>query len=350
MINREESAVSQELSPIAAPLLNWYRQHKRELPWRRDREPYHVWISEIMLQQTRIEAVMSYYAPFIAALPDVRSLSEVGDDALMKLWEGLGYYSRARNLKKAAVMIMQEYNGVFPQTFNELKKLPGVGEYTAGAIASICYDEKVPAVDGNVLRVIARVQGSRKNVLLPEVKKSVAGQLSKIMPDEAGAFNEALMELGELVCLPNGAPLCESCPLKEHCTAYQKDLTAEIPVRIKAVKRRRADLSVFIITTPDGKLALEKRPDTGLLAGMYQLPNTDGFHSDKALFPILRAMDIEPVSVESFKDAKHVFTHIDWYMKVYRVEADHKNDRFIWSTEEELASSYPLPTAFQKLL
>ena len=342
--------MSQELSPIAAPLLNWYRQHKRELPWRRDREPYHVWISEIMLQQTRIEAVMSYYAPFIAALPDVRSLSEVGDDALMKLWEGLGYYSRARNLKKAAVMIMQEYNGVFPQTFNELKKLPGVGEYTAGAIASICYDEKVPAVDGNVLRVIARVQGSRKNVLLPEVKKSVAGQLSKIMPDEAGAFNEALMELGELVCLPNGAPLCESCPLKEHCTAYQKDLTAEIPVRIKAVKRRRADLSVFIITTPDGKLALEKRPDTGLLAGMYQLPNTDGFHSDKALFPILRAMDIEPVSVESFKDAKHVFTHIDWYMKVYRVEADHKNDRFIWSTEEELASSYPLPTAFQKLL
>lgn len=342
--------MSQELSPIAAPLLNWYRQHKRELPWRRDREPYHVWISEIMLQQTRIEAVMGYYARFIAALPDVQSLSEVDNDALMKLWEGLGYYSRARNLKKAAVMIMQEYNGEFPKTCHELKKLPGIGEYTAGAIASICFDEKVPAVDGNVLRVIARVQGSRKNVLLPEVKKSVAGQLSRIMPDEAGAFNEALMELGELVCLPNGAPLCESCPLKEHCTAYQKDLTAEIPVRIKAVKRRRADLSVFIITTPDGKLALEKRPDTGLLAGMYQLPNTDGFHSDKALYPILRAMEIEPISVEFFKDAKHVFTHIDWYMKAYRVEADHTNDRFIWSTEEELTSSYPLPAAFQKLL
>ncbi|MBQ3284433.1 MAG: A/G-specific adenine glycosylase [Ruminococcus sp.] len=338
------------LSVIAAPLLEWYQLNQRDLPWRRDREPYHVWISEIMLQQTRIEAVMGYYTRFLDALPDVKSLSEVGDDALMKLWERLGYYSRARNLKKAAVMIMQEYGGAFPQTFSELKKLPGIGEYTAGAIASICYDEKVPAVDGNVLRVIARVQGSRKNVLLPEVKKSVAEQLQKIMPDEAGAFNEGLMELGELVCLPNGVPLCTSCPLKEHCTAYQKDLTAEIPVRVKTVKRRRADLSVFIITAPDGRIALEKRPDKGLLAGMYQLPNIDGFHSDKALFPILSEMEIDPISVEFIKDAKHVFTHIDWYMKAYRVEASEANNRFIWATEDELASSYPLPTAFQKLL
>ena len=338
------------LSVIAAPLLEWYQLNQRDLPWRRDREPYHVWISEIMLQQTRIEAVMGYYARFITALPDVQSLSEVDNDALMKLWEGLGYYSRARNLKKAAVMIMQEYNGEFPKTCHELKKLPGIGEYTAGAIASICYDEKVSAVDGNVLRVIARVQGSRKNVLLPEVKKSVADQLQKIMPDEAGAFNEALMELGELICLPNGAPLCESCPLKDLCAAYQKDLTAEIPVRVKTMKRRRADLSVFIITSPDGKLALEKRPDTGLLAGMYQLPNIDGFHSDKALMPILHDMDIEPISVTFTKDAKHVFTHIDWYMKAYRVETDHTNDRFIWVTPEERQGSYPLPTAFQKLL
>ena len=253
--------MSKSLSPIVEPLLNWFDQNKRELPWRRDKEPYHVWISEIMLQQTRIEAVMGYYARFLDALPDVESLSRVDDDALMKLWEGLGYYSRARNLKKAAVVITEEYGGEFPQAFIELKKLPGIGEYTAGAIASICFDEKVPAVDGNVLRVIARVQGSRDNVLLPQTKKSVTEQLRKIMPQRAGAFNEALMELGELVCLPNGAPLCESCPLQEHCTAFKKGLTEQIPVRVKKMKRRRADKSVFMITDPDGRIAIEKRPD-----------------------------------------------------------------------------------------
>ena len=342
--------MSQTLSPIVEPLLGWFEQNKRDLPWRQDKELYHVWISEIMLQQTRIEAVMNYYARFIEALPDVKNLSEVDDDALMKLWEGLGYYSRARHLKKAAVMIMREYGGAFPQTFIELKKLPGIGEYTAGAIASICFDEKVPAVDGNVLRVIARVQGSRENVLLPEVKKSVAEQISKIMPDEAGAFNEGLMELGELICLPNGAPLCEKCPLKEYCTAYQNNLTAEIPVRIKTVKRRRADLSVFIITASDGRIALEKRPDTGLLQGLYQLPNIEDFHDDASLINTLQEWGLQPKRMDYIKDAKHVFTHIDWHMKAYRVETDHTSDRFIWTTEEELAGAYPLPTAFQKLL
>ena len=338
------------LSPIVEPLLNWFDQNKRELPWRRDKEPYHVWISEIMLQQTRIEAVMSYYARFLEALPDVESLSKVDDDALMKLWEGLGYYSRARNLKKTAIVIMEEYGGEFPQAFIELKKLPGIGEYTAGAIASICFDEKVPAVDGNVLRVIARVQGSRDNVLLPQTKKSVTEQLKKIMPQRAGAFNEALMELGELVCLPNGAPLCESCPLQEHCTAYKKGLTEQIPVRVKKMKRRRADKSVFMITDPDGRIAIEKRPDTGLLSGMYQLPNVEGFHTDDELQEILQEWKSVPIDIVFTKEAKHVFTHIDWYMKAYHVTVEEHHDRFIWVTEDELKNSYPLPTAFQKLL
>ena len=342
--------MSKSLSPIVEPLLNWFDMSKRELPWRRDKEPYHVWISEIMLQQTRIEAVMSYYARFLEALPDVESLSKVDDDALMKLWEGLGYYSRARNLKKAAVVIMKEYGGEFPQAFIELKKLPGIGEYTAGAIASICFDEKVPAVDGNVLRVIARAQGSRDNVLLPQTKKTVTEQLKKIMPQRAGAFNEALMELGELVCLPNGAPLCESCPLQEHCTAYKKGLTEQIPVRVKKMKRRRADKSVFMITAPDGQIAIEKRPDTGLLSGMYQLPNVEGFHTDDELQEILQEWKSEPLDIVFTKEAKHVFTHIDWYMKVYHVTVTEHNDRFIWVTVDELKNRYPLPTAFQKLL
>ena len=342
--------MSKSLSPIVEPLLNWFDQNKRELPWRRDKEPYHVWISEIMLQQTRIEAVMSYYARFLEALPDVESLSKVDDDALMKLWEGLGYYSRARNLKKAAVVITEEYGGEFPQAFIELKKLPGIGEYTAGAIASICFDEKVAAVDGNVLRVIARVQGSRDNVLLPQTKKTVTEQLKKIMPQRSGAFNEALMELGELVCLPNGATLCEGCPLQEHCTAYKKGLTEQIPVRVKKMKRKRADRSVFMITDPDGRIAIEKRPDTGLLSGMYQLPNVEGFHTDDELQEILQEWKSAPIDIVFTKEAKHVFTHIDWYMKAYHVTVEEHHDRFIWVTEDELKNSYPLPTAFQKLL
>jgi A/G-specific adenine glycosylase len=268
----------------------------------------------------------------------------------MKLWEGLGYYSRARNLKKAAVVIMEEYGGEFPQAFIELKKLPGIGEYTAGAISSICFDEKVPAVDGNVLRVIARVQGSRDNVLLPQTKKSVTEQLRKIMPQRAGAFNEALMGLGELVCLPNGAPLCEDCPLQEYCTAYKKGLTEQIPVRVKKMKRKRADKSVFMITAPDGRIAIEKRPDTGLLSGMYQLPNVEGFRTEEELRDILQEWGVEPIDITFTKKAKHVFTHIDWYMKAYHVTVNEKNDRFIWVTADELKTNYPLPTAFQKLL
>ena len=342
--------MSKSLSPIVEPLLQWFDQNKRELPWRRDKEPYHVWISEIMLQQTRIEAVMGYYARFLDALPDIGSLSRVDDDALMKLWEGLGYYSRARNLKKAAVVITEEYGGEFPQAFIELKQLPGIGEYTAGAIASICFDKKVPAVDGNVLRVIARVQGSRDNVLLPQTKKNVTEQLKKIMPQRAGAFNEALMELGELVCLPNSTPLCEGCPLQERCTAYKKGLTGQIPVRVKKMKRGRADKSVFMITAPDGRIAIEKRPDTGLLSGMYQLPNVEGFHTDDELQEILQEWKSAPIDIVFTKEAKHVFTHIDWYMKAYHVTVEEHNDRFIWVTEDELKNSYPLPTAFQKLL
>ena len=338
------------LQKITEPLLMWFDKNKRELPWRRDIEPYHVWISEIMLQQTRIEAVMRYSTRFMDTLPDVESLSRVPDDTLMKLWEGLGYYSRARNLKKAALHIMQDCGGQFPRTYAELIKLPGIGEYTAGAIASICFNEKVPAVDGNVLRVITRIKGSRENILLPQTKKAVSEELRTIMPRHAGAFNEALMELGELICLPNGAPLCDRCPLQPYCTACHKNLTAEIPVRIKKTKRKAEDRTVFLLRTPDGRLAIEKRPDSGLLSGLYQLPNVDGFHSDAELKKTLSAWNLSPVSLRFIKDAKHVFTHIDWYMKGYAAEVEAPNDRFLWVTEEELQFAYPLPTAFKKLL
>ena len=336
------------MQAIIQPLLEWFEQNKRQLPWRQDREPYHVWISEIMLQQTRIEAVMGYYARFISALPDVQALSEADDDRLLKLWEGLGYYSRARNLKKAALVIQNEHGGHFPQTFAALRRLPGIGDYTAGAIASICFGERVPAVDGNVLRVHARVTGSHENVLLPAVKKSVTAALTELMPVEAGSFNEALMELGETVCLPT-SPCCGNCPLKSLCYAYQNDRTAELPVRIKQQKRRSERLTVLVLTAPNGRLAIEKRGD-GLLSGMYQLPNVIGHYSEEEIKSLLTAWRLEPLSVTFLKNAKHVFTHIDWLMQGWQVAVKEQNDSFLWVSRQELQNAYPLPTAFRKIL
>lgn len=338
------------LKCIAAPLMRWFEENKRILPWRIDREPYHVWVSEIMLQQTRIEAVIRYYERFMAELPDVASLSTVDDDRLLKLWEGLGYYSRARNLKKAAQMIMTHFGGHFPQSYEQIITLPGIGEYTAGAIASICFDAPVTAVDGNVLRVIARVKASYDNVLLPETKKRVSASLMEIMPKQSGAFNEALMELGETVCLPNGAPYCERCPIRDHCKAYREGLTEELPVRLKKVKRSRAEKTVFLIRDKDGRIAIEKRPEGGLLSGLYQLPNVDGHYSDMELCKVIERWGLTAEGIAHHKNAKHVFTHIDWYMQAYEVMVEQPCERFLWVSDEELREAYPLPTAFQKLI
>ena len=316
------------MKEITEPLLQWFAENRREFPWREDKNPYHVWVSEIMLQQTRIEAVLNYYKRFTDALPDVQALSEIEDDALLKLWEGLGYYSRARNLKKAAQIIVSEYHGIFPSSFEELRNLPGIGDYTAGAIASICFNEAVPAVDGNVLRVISRVTGSYNNVLLQQTKKKVIEELSGIMPAASGDFNEALMELGETVCLPNTAPSCNICPLSELCKANLNDLTGVLPVRIKKTKRRREELTVFIMEAPDGCIALEKRETSGLLSGMYQFPNIKGYYSEKELYSILDSWHLKPAQVSFSLEAKHVFTHIVWFMKGYRVRVNNKIDRF----------------------
>ena len=342
--------MSNKLGAIAAPLLAWYAQNKRELPWRQDREPYHVWVSEIMLQQTRIEAVMRYYARFMRELPDIKSLSEVSDDRLLKLWEGLGYYSRARNLKKAAQTVMNDFGGAFPRRYAEIVKLAGIGDYTAGAIASICFNEKVPAVDGNVLRVISRVTASRENVLLPETKKAVTQRLFDVMPEQAGDFNEALMELGEVVCLPNGEPNCAECPLSAHCAAFKENLIAELPVRIKRQKRRQEQKTVLRIVAPSGETALRKRGASGLLAGMYELPNAEGFLGEAEIRFLLADRGLKITDVSYIKEAKHVFTHVEWLMKGWRVAVIEKSGGFIWATAEDMKKSYALPTAFQKML
>ena len=339
--------MEKQLQKIIQPLLAWYATHRRELPWRLDKEPYHVWVSEIMLQQTRVEAVKRYYARFIATLPDVKSLSEVPEDRLLKLWEGLGYYSRARNLKKAAEAIMRDFGGAFPDTCASLKKLPGVGEYTAGAIASICFNEKVTAVDGNVLRIAARVTGSRENVLLPEVKKKIGALLLQILPDNAGAFNEAMMELGETVCLPGEAARCGECPLRSGCVAYMEGLTAELPVRVRQMHRRQERRTVLLLTAADGSVAVEKRPDKGLLAGMYQFPNAEGFLTDGEIREKAEAGGMRALEVTYIRDAKHAFTHLDWLMKGYRVRIDNPSGAYRWVTPEEVQGQYAVPAAFK---
>ncbi len=264
--------MKKELKEIVEPIVRWYQKQEKILPWKQDKEPYHIWVSEIMLQQTRIEAVKKYYTRFMKALPMIQDLANVSEEKLLKLWEGLGYYSRARNLKKAAIQIEENYKGKMPTSYAELLKLSGIGEYTAGAIASISYQEKVPAVDGNVLRVISRVLASKEDVLLPETKKEITKKLSEIMPEEAGDFNEGLMELGEKICIPNTTPLCEKCPIQPFCIANKENLTNEIPVRIKKQKRRIEEKTVFIVKNKD-EIAIRKREKIGILANLYEFPN-----------------------------------------------------------------------------
>ncbi len=343
--NREE-----KIEKVIKPLLSWFQKNKRILPWREDKNPYHVWISEIMLQQTRIEAVKEYYARFMKELPDVKSLATISEEKLLKLWEGLGYYSRAKNLKKAAMMIESDYGGEMPHHFEELRKLPGIGDYTAGAISSICFNEKVTAVDGNVLRVISRIIGSKKDVLLPETKKEVEQMLLKVIPSASGDFNEGLMELGETICVPNGEPLCEKCPLRKSCFACENHMASELPVRIKKVKRKQVEKTVFLFITKEGKVAIEKREEKGLLSGMYQFPNVDAFLDEKAIKENAKKWNLKVNQIAFLKDAKHVFTHIDWYMKGFKVLVEAENEKYLWVSMEELKEKYALPTAFQKML
>ena len=343
----KELQVVNNLEKIAPPLVKWYQQNKRILPWRKEKNPYKIWISEIMLQQTRIEAVKEYYHRFMQELPTVNDLAGIEEERLLKLWQGLGYYNRARNLKKAAIIINEEYQGEMPSSYAELLKLPGIGEYTAGAIASIAYNEKVTAVDGNVLRVISRIIGSKKNVLEEATKREITTMLENIIPEEAGDFNEGLMELGETICLPNQQPLCEKCPLKQHCYAYQNNLTLELPIREKEQKKNEEEKTVLIFKTTEGKIAIRKRPDKGLLAGMYEFPNKNKTFTKKEIEKVVGEYQLQANSVKKIGTHKHVFTHKIWKMKAYQVEVQEENKAFVWVTLEQLKQAYPMPTAFQ---
>ncbi len=335
---------------ILRPLLDWYPANRRELPWRRDREPYHVWVSEIMLQQTRVEAVKGYYKRFLDALPDVAALAQCSEDTLLKLWEGLGYYNRVRNMQKAARQIMELHGGEFPRTYAQIRSLAGIGDYTAGAISSICFGLPTPAVDGNVLRLMARLQEDFSNILSPQYKSAVTAQLAEIYPQaDCGILTQALMEMGATVCVPNGAPHCEDCPLAAVCMARKMKSTAYLPVREKKTTRRMEERTVFVLSC-NGKIAIRRRPPHGLLASLWELPNTEGFLDAQAAAALCGEWGTMPQEFLKTVRRRHIFTHITWEMQGVFIRCDAESSDFVWAQPQELAEKYSLPTAFRCIL
>ena len=331
-----------------ALLIDWCAAVRRPLPWRLSPTPHHVWVSEIMLQQTRIEAVIPYYARFLEALPDVAALAEAEEDRLLKLWEGLGYYSRARNLQKAARRVMADFGGDLPRSAKELRSLPGIGAYTAGAIASIAWGEPEPAVDGNVLRVMTRVLACPDDVLLPKTREHVAALLRGCYPrgERAGLLTEGIMELGETVCLPNAAPRCERCPLRELCRANCTGRTADFPVKSPPRERRTEERTVLLLAC-GGRYAVRKREGKGLLAGLWEFPNLAGALDEAQAAAAIKALGGELLSITPCGEAKHVFTHVEWHMRGFRAELKAEAPGFLWKTPAEIDAECPIPTALR---
>ena len=343
----EKNEYFELFSELPAVLLPWYEKNKRDLPWRRDQEPYHVWLSEIMLQQTRVEAVKGYYARFLEKLPTIADLAEADDELIHKLWEGLGYYSRVRNLKKAAQAVMERHDGIFPGEYEAVLALPGIGEYTAGAICSIAFNLPTPAVDGNVLRVISRLTADDTPIDNPTFKRKVRDNLADVYPKEAGAFTQALMELGATLCGPNWLPRCEECPCHKFCRGALTGTAEQFPVKSAQKPRKVEEKTVFILSC-DGSFALEKRPDKGLLAGLWQFPNCPGKLSMESALQEVERMGLKPREVFRQVERRHIFTHIQWEMNGIYLEVAAPEGDYHWFTAEQVRQETALPTAFRQ--
>ena len=337
------------LQKLPAPLLAWYDANRRVLPWREEVSPYRTWVSEIMLQQTRVQAVLPYFQRFMDAAPDVAALAAMPEQQLMRLWQGLGYYSRARNLKRAAQTVVQDFGGEFPDSYDDLRRLAGIGDYTAGAILSIAFGQAVPAVDGNVLRVAARLTGDSRNVLDSKVRAAFRQAMADTMPqDRPGDFNQALMDLGAAVCLPNGKPLCDRCPAAGFCTAKRDGKQALLPVREKKKEKREVRLTLFIMKKEDGTAALRQRPDTGLLAGLWEYPHVPGTLTEAEAARQLQMWGVNPTKWTKKLSARHIFTHVRWEMTGYVVEVNGLGPGdWLWA-EAQQRERLAIPSAFEK--
>ncbi|HWQ50518.1 MAG TPA: A/G-specific adenine glycosylase [Terriglobales bacterium] len=348
--DKEDGINTQGLAHIVAPLLHWYSQNARTLPWRESADPYRVWISEVMLQQTRVETVIPYYESFMATVPDIKTLAELEEGRLLKLWEGLGYYSRAKGLQKAAKVVMGEFGGIFPKSYDDIRRLPGIGDYTAGAIASICFGHRTPAVDGNVLRVVSRLVGCADDITVPSVKAEFAAMLAEIYPDEgAGDFTQSLMELGAVVCLPRGRARCEVCPLAALCEANATGTQSALPVKTGRAPRKKEQKTVFLLRCGE-LIALRRRDRSALLGGLWEFPNVEGRLTAKEAAEQLAQWGVTAASLTSGMRKKHVFTHIEWEMTSYVAACKEMPDAFTWVTKDELTASLALPAAFGAFL
>lgn len=339
------------LYEMVSPIVTWFQKNKRDLPWRNHPDAYRVWVSEIMLQQTRVEAVKPYYERFLRELPTVKDLAEAKEDQLLKLWEGLGYYNRVRNMQKAAQQIMIDYQGQFPDTFEEIRSLKGIGNYTAGAISAFAFGLSKPAVDGNVLRVISRLMGSREDIMKQSVRSKIEEKLEHVIPEGAASdFDQGLIELGALVCVPNGEPKCTECPVAHLCEARKQGMIAEIPVKSKGKARKMEDKTVLIFKDGE-KLAIQKRPSKGLLAGLYEFPNQEGHLTMEEVTAYSKKIGLMPVRIKKLEDAKHIFSHIEWHMSGYEIvvdELEKTNEKaFLFIHPEEIEKKYSIPSAFE---
>ncbi|HJD34120.1 MAG TPA: A/G-specific adenine glycosylase [Candidatus Mediterraneibacter tabaqchaliae] len=348
---------SPQMKETVRPLVEWFRENQRDLPWRKRMDAYRVWISEIMLQQTRVEAVKPYYERFLKELPDVKALAEVPEDRLLKLWEGLGYYNRARNLKEAACQIMEKYGGRFPETYEEIRGLKGIGNYTAGAVSSFVYGIRKPAVDGNVLRVVTRITADGSDIAKAGTRTKVEREVEEVIPAEAaGDFNQSLIELGAIVCVPNGEPKCGICPVSGICLAHAQGRETEFPVKAKK-KERRIEKRTILVFRDNEKTAVRKRPDTGLLAGLYEFPGTEGHLKQSEAVRYAKSLGLMPIRIKKLGSAKHIFSHVEWHMVGYEVMVDEleKNMReqdaapgeIVFAELRELKEHYPMPSAFE---
>lgn len=353
-------------------LLEWYDKRRRSLPWREDPSPYHIWISEIMLQQTRVEAVRGFYARFLENLPDIRALAEADEDTCLKLWEGLGYYSRVRNLRRAAKEIVSRYEGRMPGTSEELKKLPGIGSYTAAAIASIAFGEKVPAVDGNLLRIFSRLTLYEDDIRKPAAMRSAERFYLGVMPDDRpGDFNQALMDLGAGICTPREGPSCLSdptdCPLNPFCRAFAAGRCRSLPVMPVKRDRRKEKKTILVIRSGD-RILLHRRPQRGLLAGLWEFLNEEGWLTAEEAVRRARSCGFEPLRISALPDARHIFTHREWLMHGFLITAgsfpepdtgdwqycvkDHheKGEALTLAKLSELQDKYAIPSAYSTYL
>lgn len=338
-----------ELEKIVIPLLDWYAVSKRVLPWRENTDPYRVWVSEIMLQQTRVDTVIPYYNRFLERLPDIQSLAQVPEEELLKLWEGLGYYSRVRNMQRAARVVVKDFDGKFPVSYRDIQSLPGIGPYTAGAISSIAFEQPVPAVDGNVMRVLSRITESRADIADPSVKRQMTAALADIYPaGRCGDFTQSLMELGAIICLPNGAPLCARCPLNGLCRAYRSGTQMDYPVQAPKPERRKETKTVLLLCCGND-VALRRRPEGGLLGGLWEFPCLEGEMTPDQIQADLSERGIHTLSVEKAGTQRHIFTHIEWRMQAYRVQCPERAEGLRWVTRTALEEQVALPTAFKKL-